>query len=69
MLTSRNQQFAFNDALAFQTKASYLDIQNFIRDLAEENRVPPIWFEAAWTTRDPRMNTKCDPAKINAALI
>jgi len=32
------------------TKARYLDIQNFIRDLAQKKRLPPIWFEAAWTS-------------------
>ncbi len=31
------------------TKKSYLDIQDFIRRVAAENKVPPIWFEAAWT--------------------
>jgi len=31
------------------TKGSYLNIQEFIRQVAADNRVPPIWFEAAWT--------------------
>jgi len=31
------------------TKEQYLHIQNGVRQLADSHRLPPIWFEAAWS--------------------
>jgi hypothetical protein len=48
-VTAIDSAFPRIKRLKGMTKKSYLEIQRFVRDVAEKNQVPPIWFEAAWT--------------------
>jgi len=42
-------KFPVTDILKGMTENNYWRIQGLVRDLAKSNRVPPIWFEAAWS--------------------
>jgi hypothetical protein len=48
-VTEIDSRFPRITRLKGMTKKSYLDVQKFIRHVAAKNKVPPIWFEAAWT--------------------
>ena len=41
--------FAIRKPLIRMTKEDYRDIQERMRDVADKQNVPPIWFEAVWS--------------------